>query len=146
MNITTIGRGTIGGGLARLWERAGHTVTTLGHEGGSASGADVVLVAVPSGSISGALSNVTGLEGKPAIDATNAFAGRDEKYESLAHEVRAHTRGPVVGPALYRSALSLRRPRRALTHLGDRNLRAHAERLGPAGRPRLKLPGMDVGG
>ena len=38
---------------------------------------------------------MTGLEGKPAIDATNAFAGRDEKYESLAHEVRAHTKGPV---------------------------------------------------
>ena len=80
----------------------------------------------------GALSNVTGLEGKPAIDATNAFAGRDEKYESLAHEVRAHTRGPVVGPAFYRSALSLRRPRRALTHLGDRT--CAPPRRGSAGR------------
>ena len=32
MNITTIGKGNIGGGLARLWEAAGHRVTTLGHE------------------------------------------------------------------------------------------------------------------
>jgi predicted dinucleotide-binding enzyme len=96
MKITTIGRGNIGGGLARLWEQAGHDVTTLGSEGGDASDADVVLVAVPSGSISDALGKVSGVEGKIVIDATNAFAGRDEQYESLAHEVKAHTNGPVV--------------------------------------------------
>jgi predicted dinucleotide-binding enzyme len=96
MKITTIGRGTIGGGLARLWEKAGHNVTALGREGGDASDADVVFVAVPSGSISEALGNVTGLEGKIAIDAANAFAGRDEQYESFAHEVKAHTNGPVA--------------------------------------------------
>jgi 8-hydroxy-5-deazaflavin:NADPH oxidoreductase len=96
MNITTIGRGNIGGGLGRRWERAGHTVTSLGREGGDASDADVVLVAVPSGSISEALGKVTGLEGKIAMDTTNAFAGRDEQYESFAHEVKAHTNGPVA--------------------------------------------------
>jgi 8-hydroxy-5-deazaflavin:NADPH oxidoreductase len=96
MRITTIGRGNIGGGLARIWQQAGHTVTTLGHEGGDASEADVVLVAVPSGSISDALGTVTGLEGKTAIDATNAFGSRDEQYESLAHQVKAHTNGPVA--------------------------------------------------
>jgi len=68
----------------------------LGREGGDASDADVVLVAVPSGSISEALGKVTGLEGKVAIDATNAFAGRDEQHESLSHEVKAHTNGPVA--------------------------------------------------
>ena len=96
MNIATIGRGNIGGGLARLWETAGHTVTTLGRDGGDVSGADVVVVAVPSASISDALGKVTGLEGKIAIDAANAFRGRDERYESLAHEVKAHTNGPVA--------------------------------------------------
>jgi predicted dinucleotide-binding enzyme len=96
MKITTIGRGNIGGGLARIWQQAGHTVTTLGHEGGDASDADVVLVAVPSGSISDALGTVTGLEGKTAIDATNAFGSRDEQYESLAPQVKAHTNGPVA--------------------------------------------------
>ena len=96
MKITTIGRGNIGGGLARFWEAAGHEVTSLGRDGGDASGADVVLVAVPSGSISEALAKVTGLEGKPAIDTANAFAGRDEAYESFAHEVKAHTNGPVA--------------------------------------------------
>ncbi len=96
MNITTIGKGNIGGGLAKLWEQAGHTVTTLGREGGDASDADVVLVAVPSGSVSEALGKVTGLEGKTAIDTANAFAGRNEQYESFAHEVKAHTNGPVA--------------------------------------------------
>lgn len=96
MNITTIGKGNIGGGLARLWRQAGHTVTTLGSEGGDASSADVVLVAVPSGSISNALAKVSGLEGKTAIDAANAFTGRNEQYESFAHEVKAHTNGPVA--------------------------------------------------
>jgi predicted dinucleotide-binding enzyme len=96
MNITTIGKGNIGGGLARLWERAGHDVTTLGHEGGDASGADVVLVAVPGGAASDALAKVSGLEGKIAIDTENAFAGRNEQYESFAHEVKAHTNGPVA--------------------------------------------------
>jgi predicted dinucleotide-binding enzyme len=96
MNITTIGRGNIGGGLGRLWEQAGHQVTALGREGGDASDADVVLVAVPSGSISDALGKVTGLEGKIAIDAANAFGGRNEQYESFAHEVKAQTNGPVA--------------------------------------------------
>jgi predicted dinucleotide-binding enzyme len=95
MNVTTVGRGTIGGGLARLWEQAGHKVTALGRDGGDAAEADVVFVAVPSSSISDALHKVSGLEGKIAIDAANAFAGRDEQYESFAHEVKAHTNGPV---------------------------------------------------
>jgi predicted dinucleotide-binding enzyme len=96
MNITTIGKGNIGGGLARLWDQAGHSVTTLGREGGDGSGADVVLVAVPSDSVSDALSKVSGLEGKVAIDTANAFKGRNEQYESFAHEVKAQTNGPVA--------------------------------------------------
>ena len=106
MNITTIGKGTIGGGLARIWEHAGHNVTLLGHDGGDASGADAVLVAVPSGSISNALDGVTSLEGKIAIDATKAFTGRNDQYESLAHEVKAHTKGPVAKPSMRTSESS----------------------------------------
>ena len=96
MKITTVGRGNIGGGLARLWEQAGHDVTTLGRDGGDASDADVVLVAVPSDSVSDALGKVTGLDGKTAIDTVNAFHGRNEQYESFAHEVKEHTNGPVA--------------------------------------------------
>jgi predicted dinucleotide-binding enzyme len=68
----------------------------LGRDGGDASDADVVLVAVPSGSISDALGKVSGLEGKIAIDANNTFADRNEEHESFAHEVKAHTNGPVA--------------------------------------------------
>jgi predicted dinucleotide-binding enzyme len=96
MNITTIGKGNVGGGLARRWEKAGHTVTQLGRDGGDASDADVVLVAVPSGAIAEALAKVSGLQGKTTIDATNAFAGRDQAYESLAHEVKSLVGGPVA--------------------------------------------------
>lgn len=96
MNITVIGRGNVGGGLGRLWERAGHQVTALGREGGDASGSDVVVVAVPSGAIDDALGLVEGIEGKVAIDATNPFAGRAEEFESLAHQVKARTNGPVA--------------------------------------------------
>jgi predicted dinucleotide-binding enzyme len=96
MNITTVGRGNIGGGLGRLWQKAGHDVTALGSDGGDASDADVVLVAVPSDAISDALTKVAGLEGKITVDATNAFTGRNEEYESLAHEVKQHTKGPVA--------------------------------------------------
>jgi 8-hydroxy-5-deazaflavin:NADPH oxidoreductase len=96
MNITTIGKGNIGGGLGARWRKAGHEVQELGREGGDASGADVVLVAVPSGAIADALGKVSGVEGKITIDATNAFGGRNEQFPSLAHEVKSITGGPVA--------------------------------------------------
>lgn len=96
MRITTIGRGTIGGGLARLWRDAGHEVDELGRDGGDASGADVVLVAVPGAQISAALGKVTGLEGKIAIDATNVLPARSGDFPSYAHEVQSFTRAPVA--------------------------------------------------
>ena len=74
MRITTVGRGTVGGGLAAGWRNAGHVVTELGPDGGEASEADAVLLAVASGAIDDALSKVTGLEGKVVIDATNDSA------------------------------------------------------------------------
>ena len=96
MNITVIGRGNVGGGLARRWQRAGHAVTELGSDGGDASGADVVFLAVPSSAIADALRGVNGVEGKTVVDATNAVHGRNEEFESLAHEVKSITGGPVA--------------------------------------------------
>jgi predicted dinucleotide-binding enzyme len=96
MNITMIGRGNVGKGLGERWARAGHTVTELGHDSGDATDADVVVVAVPSNAIAEALSAVTGYDGKVAIDATNAVEGRNEAYDSLAHQVKAITSGPVA--------------------------------------------------
>jgi predicted dinucleotide-binding enzyme len=96
MKITVIGRGNVGGGLAARWRRAGHDVQELGRDGGDAADADVLLVAVPSGEIANALGKVSGVEGKVAIDATNAFGGRDESFESLAHQVKSIVGGPTA--------------------------------------------------
>lgn len=113
MRITTVGRGTVGGGLAARWRNAGHEVTELGPDGGDASEADAVLVAVPSGAIDDALSRVTGLEGKVVIDATNdspgineygPFGGRDESFPSLAHQVKQLIRDAGFDP-VYRGTL-----------------------------------------
>ena len=96
MRITVVGRGNVGGGLARLWRAAGHEVQELGRDGGDASTADVLLVAVPSLEIANALGAVTGIEGKVTIDATNAFRGRNEDFESNAHEIKSIVGGPTA--------------------------------------------------
>jgi predicted dinucleotide-binding enzyme len=96
MNITVIGRGNVGGGLAERWRRAGHEVGEIGRDGGDASSADVLLVAVPGSAIADALAKVSGIEGKIAIDATNAVGGRNDAFESLAHEVKSITGGPTA--------------------------------------------------
>jgi len=96
MKIAVVGRGNVGGGLARLWEQAGHEVSSFGRDGGDASDVDVLVVAVPSGEIADALGKVTGIEGKVTIDATNAFHGRNDAFDSLAHEVKSIVGGPTA--------------------------------------------------
>lgn len=97
MKITTIGRGNVGGGLADLWEHAGHQVTRIGKEGGDVSEADAVLVAVPGGAIEAALDNVRGLEGKTVIDATNLFgADPPSGFQPNAEFVKSRTNGPTA--------------------------------------------------
>jgi predicted dinucleotide-binding enzyme len=96
MKIAVVGRGNVGGGLAKRWRNAGHDVTELGRDGGDVSEAEVVLVAVPGGSIAEALAGVTGISGKPVIDATNFFSGERPPFDSLAHQVQSITGGPVA--------------------------------------------------
>ena len=98
MKITTIGRGNIGGTLGRLWSSAGHEVTQLGRDGGDASDADVVLLAVPSAVVPEALAAVTGLDGKVIFDATNRIGSQTPPagYDSVAEYVKATTGGPVA--------------------------------------------------
>jgi predicted dinucleotide-binding enzyme len=57
MKIAVVGRGNVGGGLAGLWEKAGHEVRRIGREGGDVSEAEAVLVAVPGGAITQSLDN-----------------------------------------------------------------------------------------
>ena len=97
MNVVAIGRGNVGGGLAELWRQAGHDVTELGREGGDATGADAVLLAVPAAAIADALGNVTGLGAVPVIDSTNAVRDpRPVGFDSLAAYVKSLTGGPVA--------------------------------------------------
>jgi 8-hydroxy-5-deazaflavin:NADPH oxidoreductase len=96
MKITIIGRGGVGAGLARLLEAAGHGVTTLGRDGGDASDADVVIVAVPGNAIEDAIGKVPGIEGKTVLDATNPLEGRPDGVDSLAQQVKSLTHGPVA--------------------------------------------------
>ena len=96
MKVTVVGRGNVGGGLAERWRKTGHDVQELGRDGGDASDSDAVLIALPSNAIADALGKVSGLEGKLAIDATNALDGRNEEFESLAHEVKSITGGPTA--------------------------------------------------
>jgi predicted dinucleotide-binding enzyme len=97
MRITVIGRGNVGGGLARLWEGAGHEVALLGRDGGDAKGADAVLLAVPGGAVAGAFDAVSGLEGATVIDATNLIGAEPpEGFASNAEWVRSRTGGPTA--------------------------------------------------
>jgi hypothetical protein len=97
MKIAVVGRGNVGGGLADLWEKAGHSVTRIGKGGGDVSDAEAVLVAVPGGAIADALDKVQGLEGKTVIDATNLFgAERPPGFSSNAEFVKSKTNGPTA--------------------------------------------------
>jgi predicted dinucleotide-binding enzyme len=97
MKIAVVGRGNVGGGLAELWEKAGHEVTRIGKEGGDVSEAEAVLFAVPGGAIAAAVDNVQGLEGKTAIDATNLFGVQPPPgFQSNAEFLKSKTNGPTA--------------------------------------------------
>lgn len=98
MRITTIGRGTLGGGLAKLWRAAGHEVSELGRGGGDATDADAVLVAVPGAAVSEALASVDGLAGKTVLDASNHLGATrpPDGFESNAAYVKSITGGPTA--------------------------------------------------
>src|SRR5919112_3790981 len=97
MNVAVLGRGNVGGGLADLWERAGHEVTRIGREGGDVSDAEAVVVAIPGDAVADALDNVQGIEQKTVIDATNLW-GVDPPagFSSNAEFVKSRTNGPTA--------------------------------------------------
>jgi len=97
MRITVVGKGNVGGGLADLWEGAGHSVTRLGRDGGDVSDAEVVLLAVPGGAIAEALEKVQGIEGRTVIDATNLYGVVPPTgFPSNAEYVKSKTGGPTA--------------------------------------------------
>jgi predicted dinucleotide-binding enzyme len=97
MKIAVVGRGNVGGGLAGLWEKAGHEVRRIGREVGDVSEAEAVLVAVPGGTIVQALDNVQGIDGKTVIDATNLVGVEPPTgFSSNAEYVKSMTNGPTA--------------------------------------------------
>jgi predicted dinucleotide-binding enzyme len=134
VKIAVIGRGNVGGGLARRWREAGHDVQELGRDGGDASGSDAVLLAVPSSAIADALASVSGLDGIPVIDATNATRGRPEGFDSLAQYVRSLTGGPVAKAfntnfATLYDRLGEARTKPTMVYAADEEAREMTERL-----------------
>jgi len=149
MKITVIGRGNVGGGLAQLWRGAGHEVQELGRDGGDASDADVLVVAVPGPEIASALDGVSGIEGKPTIDATNAVRGRNEAFESNAHEVKSIVGGPTAKSfslnfALVYDEIAAQRVRPSNLYCADDEVREVTEQLNrDAGYEPVDAGGLD---
>lgn len=97
MRVAVAGRGNVGGGLADLWEKAGHEVERFGREGGDVSGAEVVLLAMPGRAIAEALDGLQGIQGKTVIDATNLVGAEPpDGFASNAEFVKSRTGGPTA--------------------------------------------------
>ncbi|GAB2629045.1 dinucleotide-binding protein [Paractinoplanes abujensis] len=136
MHITVIGRGNIGGGLADLWEQAGHKVERLGRSGGDAGGAEAVLVAVPGDAVQPALAAVTGLAGKTVLDATNLYGGVRPPggFASNAEYIKSVTGGPAAkvfntNIALLYKRIAQARVRPSNLWSGDEEARGVVEQL-----------------
>ena len=96
MRITVVGKGNVGGGLARRWEIAGHDVTALGRAAEMRPRADVVLVAIPSAVIADGLARVSGLGGQVTIDATNIFGPYPARLRRAGAAGQVDHRGPTA--------------------------------------------------
>jgi 8-hydroxy-5-deazaflavin:NADPH oxidoreductase len=97
MKIAVVGKGNVGGGLADLWEKAGHEVKRIGKEGGDVSAEEAVLIAVPGAAIADALEKVQGLESKTVIDATNLVGAEPpDGFASNAEYIKSKTNGPTA--------------------------------------------------
>jgi 8-hydroxy-5-deazaflavin:NADPH oxidoreductase len=135
MRITVFGKGNLGGGLADVWERAGHQVTRLGRGGGDVADSEVVLVAVPGGSIAEAFDRLTGVEGKTVIDGTNLIGvGAPDGFASNTEFVKSRTGGPTaksfnVNFASSLARLSEARVRPSNLWCGDEDAREVVEQL-----------------
>lgn len=135
MRIAVVGKGNVGGGLADLWERAGHEVKRIGREGDDVSEAEVVLLAVPGGAVAEALEKVEGIDGKTVIDATNLYGvGPPDGFPSNAEFVKSKTNGPTAksfntNNAFLYSRLGEARARPSNLWCGDAEARQVVEQL-----------------
>jgi predicted dinucleotide-binding enzyme len=124
-------------------------VTALGRGGGDASGADVVVVAVPGPAISAALGRVAGLAGQAA---TNAHPSGSEAFGSLAEEVKLFAGYPVAKSfslnfAVLYDQIAAQRARPSSFYAADDGARDIAEQLiTDVGYDPVPLGGLDKAG
>jgi predicted dinucleotide-binding enzyme len=151
IKIAVCGRGRVGGGLADLWERTGHQLTRLGHEGGDVSHTDVVLLAVPGAAVPGALDKLRGVEGRMLVDATNRVGVEPPPgFASTAEYVKAKTGGPTAKSfntnfARLYPRLAEARVRPSNLWCGDEECRPTVERLiRDAGYEPVRAGGLDL--
>lgn len=97
MKVAVVGKGNVGGGLADLWERAGHEVERIGSDGGEVSDADAVVIAVPGGAVPDVFESVRGLEDKTVIDATNLIGAEPPSgFDSNVQFIKSKTGGATA--------------------------------------------------
>lgn len=103
MKIGIIGRGNVGGGLARFWEQAGHDVLAAGRDGvaDAAAHGDVVVLAVPASAAGEALANAGKLAGKVLVDATNDVSRARESQAAHVAELAPGARVVKAFNALF---------------------------------------------
>jgi predicted dinucleotide-binding enzyme len=134
VKITIIGRGNVGGALQRVLSANGHEVDALGSDGGDATDAEAVILAVPGDAVEDSLRKVRGVEGKVLIDATNPLQGRPEGFDSLSVWAKSITNGPTAKAfntnfaALFEQAASADQPP-TMPICGDDEALAVAEEL-----------------
>ena len=103
MKIGIIGRGNVGGGLARFWEQAGHDVRTAGRGdvAEAAAHGEVVVLAVPAGAVDDVLASAGSLDGKVLIDATNDIGGQGRSQAGHVAELAPGARVVKAFNALF---------------------------------------------
>jgi predicted dinucleotide-binding enzyme len=151
MKIAVVGKGHVGGGLADLWEKAGHEIVArIGRDGGDVSDADVVLVAVPARSVAEALDGIQGIGGKTMIDATNLIGTEPPAgLDSNAEFVKSRTDGPTAKSfnlnfANQYDKIGAAKSRPSNLWSGDDEARSVVEQLNrDAGYEPVRLGGLD---
>jgi predicted dinucleotide-binding enzyme len=86
VKIGVIGGGRVGSALAATWRDRGHDVAVSTREtvAETASGKDVVVIALPADAVAGALSQTGPLAGQVLLDATNNVSGGPSGIEIAA--------------------------------------------------------------
>jgi 8-hydroxy-5-deazaflavin:NADPH oxidoreductase len=115
MRIGVIGGGRVGGGLARMWERAGHEVrvATRADVAETAAFGEVVVLAVPAGEVRAAVEAAAPLDGRVLLDATNDLSGTGlgtAGIAALAPDARVVKAFNTVFAALYDEVLAAAKP------------------------------------